>query len=268
MNNTSRRRLLAIAAVSLVAVAAAALWRITSTTTAQPSVANGWIATPRAGASTIAPSLAPDPFLPVSTWAHLLGWRNVGKSWQPDERIVRSTARPFRLRACIADARALGEAELRSARDVFGPNGDGIADEYVLRYGDATGAAHAFMDIRTRFSRCFSPRRQAGPQVGHAVTAVIDVNGLMDPLGPVDEAFLVSPPPSLLWTAYKTGVVRDGNVVIMIETVDAWPDGGVRILDLAPLWATPGENQRCRWVGEFPGAVICRPEPSARATSA
>jgi hypothetical protein len=202
-------------------------------------------------------SLATDPFPPLKAMSQPNGWRNGRWTSGPTARASRQ---PFKVGGCIADLREFGEAEFRSAHWVFGPSHIGIASEYVLRYHDAAGAVGGFADIRATFGRCLRvwPHRQARP-TGIMVT---DIKDLFDLGGPVDAAFVVGAwPLTLLPIGYPDGVVRDGNVVIVIEGDHAWPDGAPINLERALLWAIPSESRRCRWVDGFPGSAVCRPAP-------
>ncbi len=187
-------------------------------------------------------ALAPRPFPTTRDWASLNGWR-VNFRAVVRKFLPRTLAQPHQLSQCITDARQLGATEFRSSG--WGHPGKSNLNEYVLRYDDATAATRAFADVRNQFAGC--SRRH-----GLAFT-ITDGTNLVG--WPADEAFGGQAPQGRRYrdvithewvpNRYQVGVVRDANVVIVIESYNGWPDGGDTVLRLALLRAIPSELQRC-----------------------
>jgi hypothetical protein len=199
-------------------------------------------------------ALAADPLLTVADWAYLTGGG--------DERVVRTDAKTQPLLACITDPRIgvapvsgpfpAPESHAASYRQPDRRNSPDLGsaarlNEYVLRYDDAAGATRAFADLWLQFQGC---RDKTDP--AYNVTDTLGGDLPADIRGPIDEQFGAE----RYQTPKKTGsllrpslysliVGHDRNVVIVLESSNAWSDRGTWTLEKAMQRAIPSEQGRC-----------------------
>jgi hypothetical protein len=198
-------------------------------------------------------ALAADPLLTDADWAYLTGGG--------DERVVRTDAKTQPLLACITDPRvglAFGgsfivpeshaasyrQPDRRNNPDLGSP---ALLNEYVLRYDDAAGATAAFADLWMQFRAC---RDKTDP--AYNVTDTLEGDLPAEIRGPIDEQFTASryqTPKNtgsrLRPSAYSLIVGHDRNVVIVLESSNAWSDRPTWTLENAMQRAIPSEKGRC-----------------------
>jgi len=198
-------------------------------------------------------ALAADPLLTDADWAYLTG----GVA----ERVVRTNAETQPLLACITDPRA-GVSDIGSfpapeshaasyrqpdSRNVPALGSAAMLNEYVLRYDDAAAATRAFADLWLQFKGCYD---QTDP--AYNVTDNVEGDLPRNLRGPIDEQFTASrfqapkrTGSQLRPSSYYLIVGRDRNVVIVLESLNAWSDRPTWTLEKAMQRAIPSEQGRC-----------------------
>ena len=196
-------------------------------------------------------TLAADPLMSTSDWARL-------SAAEADGHYVRTKAQPVGLTACIHDVESDDQTEgldapipipdqIRSATYAGrGPSGQpAVRNEFVLWYIASARAARYLAAVKVQLTGCARP--------GETV-AVQDLAPGAGYVGPIESGFLVELTKQT-GASSMVAVVRDGNVVVIVESPQgpmAEPD---RIAELALLRAVPRERVRVCEIASPP--AIC-----------